>query len=189
MQALITLISENKTISRKRTTYSGIIGGLAGGLTMEIPMIVLAILMGMPADSFVSLLGMLLGATPDHASIDGMIIHLFVGMSIGAIFGIIVNSSKKLKLSGFKKGISLGIISGLIAMLIIGVPVLFVFMPPLMTNMMLAQQIPENVIKEQLQGLQMLMLIGSLVGHLIYGLTLGIFATAILKKQGVKLNE
>ncbi len=72
------MISEKRTISPKKTIYAGIVGGLAGGFTMEIPMVILALMIGMPTDSFVSLLGMLLGSKPESASTIGMIVHLFV---------------------------------------------------------------------------------------------------------------
>ena len=189
MQAYVVMILENKISPRKRI-YAGITGGLVGGITMEIPMVILAIVMGMPVDSFQSLLGMLFGSKPESASLVGMGIHLFVGMAIGAIFGIIADSSKKLRINGFKRGIGLGIIPGMIAMIIIGLPVLFVFIPPVMMKMILMMnpQITEQIAMQQLQGIQMLMIIGTFVGHIIYGITLGATFTAIVRK-GVKAEE
>lgn len=184
------MISENKTISPKKQIYAGIVGGLVGGVTMEIPMVILAMMIGMPTDSFPSLLGMLFGIKPESASLVGMVIHLLVGMTVGAIFGIIVGSSRKLAINGFKKGIALGIIPGMIAMVVIGLPVLSVFIPPVMVKMMLMMnpQVTEQIIVQQMQGLQMLMLIGTFVGHIIYGVTLGVIFTGIVKK-GVKIEE
>ena len=184
------MISETRTISTKKQIYAGIIGGLVGGFTMEIPMVFLAVMLGMPTDSFPSLLGMLFGARPEFASIIGLVIHLLVGMAIGAIFGAIVGTSKKLAVNGFKKGIGLGIIPGMIAMGVIGLPVLFIFIPPVMMKMMLMTnpQITEQIAMQQLQGMQMLMLIGTFVGHVIYGVTLGAIFTGIVKR-GAKIME
>ncbi len=184
------MISESKTISPKKQIYAGIIGGLIGGFTMEIPMVFLALMIGMPIDSFPSLLGLLFGSKPEFASVVGMAIHLFVGMAIGAIFGVVVSTSKKLGINGFKKGIGLGIIPGMIAMGVIGLPVLFVFIPPVMMKMLLMMnpQITEQIAMQQLQGMQMLMLVGTFVGHIIYGVTLGVIFTGIIKK-GEKIEE
>ncbi|TBR23129.1 MAG: hypothetical protein EPO63_06195 [Candidatus Nitrosotenuis sp.] len=184
------MISENKTISPKKRIYAGIIGGLIGGLTMEIPMVILAMMMGMPIDSFPFLLGLLFGSKPESASVVGMVTHLLVGMAIGAIFGIIVGSSKKLAINGFKKGVGLGIIPGMIVMVIIGLPILFVFIPPVMTKMMFMMnpQITEQIVMQQMQGVQMLMLIGTFVGHIIYGVTLGTIFIGVVKK-GEKIEE
>lgn len=184
------MISEARTISPKRRIYAGIIGGLVGGFTMEIPMVFLAVMLGMPTDSFPSLLGMLFGAKSESASIVGMAIHLLVGMAIGAIFGAIIGTSKKLGINGFKKGIGLGTIPGMIAMGVIGLPVLFVFIPPVMMKMMLMMnpQVTEQIAMQQLQGMQILMLIGTFVGHVIYGVTLGAIFTGMVKR-GTKIKE
>ncbi len=83
-----------------RIIIYGIIGGLVGGFVMYIVMTALMIQMDMGPNCFVIIMGLIIGQPYDKALIPGFVVHFAVSAVIGAIFGFIISSSKKLQLSG-----------------------------------------------------------------------------------------
>jgi TM2 domain-containing membrane protein YozV len=57
---------------------------------------------------------------------------------IGVIFGLVIVGVNKLKITGFVKGIGFGVATGLIAFVIIFLPIAMTVMPPKMTDLMKA---------------------------------------------------
>ncbi len=66
----------------------------------------------------------------------GIVIHLITSVAIGAIFGIVISRFDKLRIAGFARGISYGIATGLIAFVIIFLPIAIILMPPKMMDLM-----------------------------------------------------
>jgi hypothetical protein len=54
---------------------------------------------------------------------------------------------------------------------------------------MMNPEAPQEMIMQQLQGMQPMLLIGSLVSHIIYGVVLGVVTSAIVKRSQKQNSE
>jgi hypothetical protein len=167
--------SDLTRISLRKAILFGAIAGFVGGIIMEAPMVILALMMGMPMDSFVSLIGTLFGASPESASSVGMGFHSLVSSIVGIIFAVGVNKISRFEITSYKKGIKFGMIPGMVAFGVLGIPLLFVVFPPLMIQMMsmMNPQMTQEMVSEQIKGLLALMTINGLIAHVVYGIVLG----------------
>jgi len=119
----------------KKSIGAGIIGGIAGGGAMYGIMSVLMSMIGMGPNCFAIIMGMITGQSYEAAIGPGIAAHFGTSIAIGAIFGVII-STPKLQITGFKKGIALGIATGIIAYAVIFLPVAMTAMPPHMMDLM-----------------------------------------------------
>lgn len=129
------MTSQTIQYQAKRSIGAGIIGGIAGGAAMYGIMSVLMSMIGMGPNCFAIIMGMITGQSYEAAIGPGIAAHFGTSIAIGAIFGVIV-STPKLQITGFKKGIALGIATGIIAYAVIFLPVAMTAMPSHMMDLM-----------------------------------------------------
>ena len=132
----------------KRSIGAGIIGGIAGGAAMYGIMSVLMSMLGMGPNCFAIIMGMITGQSYEAAMGPGIAAHFGTSIAIGAIFGVVV-STPKLQITGFKKGIALGISTGIIAYAVIFLPVAMTAMPPHMMDLMKMMPMQGNTMPEK----------------------------------------
>lgn len=132
----------------KRSIGAGIIGGIAGGAAMYGIMSVLMSMIGMGPNCFAIIMGMITGQSYEAAMGPGIAAHFGTSIAIGAIFGVVV-STPKLQITGFKKGIALGIATGIIAYAVIFLPVAMTAMPPHMMDLMKMMPMQGNTMPEK----------------------------------------
>jgi len=173
-----------KMYSRKKAIGAGTIGGIVAGIVMLVPMMGMMSMMNLPVDLFPKLIGLSMGQTMESASSFGTVLHFLPSIIIGIIFGAVVSSSK-LSITSFKKGIPLGIAAGIISFIVIFLPMMMTVLPPIMMQLMqmMNPEAPQEMIMTQLQGMQPMMLAGSLISHIIYGAVLGLVSSAILRRS------
>ena len=115
--------------------FAGFIAAVAfTGIIMWLP-----IALGMPTGLFLHALGLLVTGTTttDDPALIGMTafaIILVMGISVGILFGIITSRFARLHASNRKRGVGFGIIAGLIAYLVLYVPMILTVYPQLLTN-------------------------------------------------------
>ena len=174
----------SKIYSPKKGVTSGTIGGIVGGIVMLVPMMLMMSMMNLPADLFPMLIGMAMNQMQQSASISGIGVHLVTSLIIGIIFGAVISSSK-LSVTSFKKGIPLGIGAGIISFVVLFLPMSMEVFPPTMMQLMqmMNPEASQEMIMQQLQGMQPMVLAGSFVSHIIYGIVLGVVSSAILRKS------
>src|SRR5919197_3754181 len=115
----------------------GAIGGFVGGLVMYAVMsgVMEAICMG--ANCFAVILALITGQPFSNSLVPvGLAIHLITSTIIGAIFGVVITNINKLRINGFAKGIGFGVAAGLIAFVILFLPIAMIAMPPKMMELM-----------------------------------------------------
>jgi len=142
-------------VSIRKQILSGSIGGIIGGIFMMIPIFFLSMMMGMPADGFVTMMGVALGSSIENAAITGGVLHFLASGIIGILFTIVTGKSKKLSIFGVKKGVALSVVTAAISMAVLGMPIMFGLMPPVMMQMMLEQnpETTQEFLMEQMQGM------------------------------------
>ena len=92
----------------------------------------------------------------------GWILHLLTGIIVGAIFGVAVAKVSRLRLKNTGRALVLGTVAGIVVWIIFFMPLMAVMMPALM-------------------GMPM-MVGGSFVAHIVYGLVLGGVASVAIPK-------
>ncbi|PJB96645.1 MAG: hypothetical protein CO079_09345 [Nitrosopumilales archaeon CG_4_9_14_0_8_um_filter_34_10] len=151
---------------------------------MLVPMMSMMSMMSLPSDLFPILVGMTMGQTQEDAAMMGIVFHFVPSIIIGIIFGAVISVSK-LSLKSFKKGISMGIVTGIISFAVIFLPMMMNVLPPTMLQLMQMMNpgAPQDMIMQQLQSMQPMLLAGSLISHIIYGIVLGSITYVIVRKS------
>jgi hypothetical protein len=130
--------------SKKVALGSGIVGGIAGGSVMYGIMSILMTQIGMGANCFAIIMGLITGQPYENALYPGITAHFLTSIAIGVAFGAIINV-KKLQIHGFGKGIGLGIATGVIAFAVIFVPIAMTVLPAHMMDLMKMMSMSNNV--------------------------------------------
>jgi len=126
---------ESILYSKKIALGAGIVGGIAGGAVMYEMMSMLMTQIGMGANCFAIIMGLITGQSYENALYPGMTAHFLTSIAIGVAFGAIINV-KKLQIRGFGKGIALGVATGVIAFAVIFVPMAMTVLPVHMMDLM-----------------------------------------------------
>jgi len=117
----------------------GAIGGLVGGIVMYVIMSAVMLALNMGANCFAIIVAMITGQPYSNSLIPlGVAVHLITSTVIGAIFGIVITSIRKLRITGFARGIGYGVATGLIAFVVIFLPITMTVMPSKMVDVMKA---------------------------------------------------
>lgn len=170
--------------SVRKGVVIGAISGAIAGAVMILPMMVTNTQMGLPADVFPILIGTMMGQGTSTAAGAGTAIHMLTSVLIGIIFGA-VTSTDKLGLTSFGKGIGLGLITGIIAFAVLFLPMMMTVLPPQMIALMqmMNPSAPLNMVMQQIQAMMPMMIGNSILAHLVYGVVLGVVATAIIRRS------
>jgi hypothetical protein len=144
----------------KKAIVWGLIGGLVGTIIMDLVIVGFFYVVGMPVGLIYSFIGDVAGSFFSRIGIKlsggvllGALVHFFLGLGLGGLFGALVTRINAFKLNSLKKGLLLGIIYIEIAS-----------QPILVTAPLLVEMTGPDIL--QWYGLSTFM-------HLIYGLILG----------------
>jgi hypothetical protein len=121
--------------SKKTAIGAGIVGGIAGGAVMYGIMSTLMTQIGMGANCFGIIMGLITGQSYENALWPGITAHFLTSIGIGVAFGAVINI-KKFQIRGFGKGVGLGIATGVIAYVVIFLPIAMTALPPHMMDLM-----------------------------------------------------
>jgi hypothetical protein len=150
-------------VKSSRVVISSVIGGIVGGVLMLIVLMAGAAGMGLPSDTFALIMGMGLGVSMGSAVMVGVLGHFTVSIVAGAIFGALVSYVKPLKLGKGPRSLALGLIFGIVVYLVFFLPMAMTVFSSVMMALMGAKAamiLPD-------------VLVVGLIGHIVYGLTLG----------------
>lgn len=128
-------MSETVLYSKKTAIGTGIVGGIAGGAVMYGVMSIVMTQIGMGANCFAIIMGLITGQSYENALVPGITAHFLASIVIGVAFGAII-TTKKFQIRGFGKGIGLGIATGIIAYVIIFLPIAMTVLPPHVMDIM-----------------------------------------------------
>jgi len=93
-----------------RALKFGVIGSLAGTVAMDLVMVVESLIVGVPVDGFVALIGSVVGG----GTLVGVALHLLMGSLLGLLFGAAVCKVDLLNINTVRKGVWLGLLAGLV---------------------------------------------------------------------------
>ncbi len=159
-------------LSTGRVIISAIIGGIIGGILMLLVLMAGAAGMGLSATTFALVMGMGLGASMGSAVMVGVLGHFIVSIIAGAIFGGIVSYVKALRLKNGPRSLILGVVFAVVLYLVFFLPMSMTVFASVMMNMMGAKasmMLPD-------------VLVIGFLGHILYGLALGIITFYLSRK-------
>ena len=136
-----------------------------------------------PFGTFFAVIGSSLGYYDSNTSpYIGLLLHFATGTVAGNLLGQGAIFWKKLIPYGLKRGIIMGVITGISLWLVLFLPLTtYVIQPKLdMFNLSAPNQYV-FVIAQHFQGLYMAVVIGSFFIHIIYGIILGIIAGRLIE--------
>lgn len=172
--------------SMKREVFFVVVGAIIGALTMVVPKTIFEVEMGLPYYLSWIAFGHVLGVYSSASVIAGIGIHLVTAISIGVVVGVFLYKTGILNISKVSNGIAYGIISGLVIFVAFFIPVQeFVLNPQVVSTMVevdksmsltqAAHQISHNLV---------VIIIGSIIMHLVFGITLGLVSSGLSIKFG-----
>ena len=133
---------------------------------------------GTPSGTFFAVIGISLGINdPVTAQYVGFGLHLLTGTVAGNIYGQVSIFWRKIAPNSYRHGIKTGLVVGIALWAILFVPLAtFGIQPKLDSFVMSAPNQYIFEIASQFQGLFPIIILGSLVFHLVYGILLGFLA-------------
>jgi len=158
-------------VSASRGVIFGLVGGLVAVIVMTIVMIGMFTMMGLPGDAFFAMIGIAMGGGVP----SGLVLHIITGLLIGLIFGAIVSQVGALRVTRIGKGVGLGAVAGIVAFVLLFLPMAMSLMPPAMVALLSTMQpgAPNEAVRQMAQSLMPTFLGGGFILHLIYGGVLG----------------
>jgi len=172
--------------SLKREVFFVVIGAVIGALTMVIPKTIFEVEMGLPYYLSWIAFGHVLGVYSSASVIAGIGIHLVTALSIGVVVGIFLYKTGILNISKISNGLLYGVISGLSIFLIFFIPVQqFVLNPQIISAMIeMDKSMSLAQAAHQISHNFLTIMIGSIIMHLIFGITLGLVSSGLSIKFG-----
>jgi len=134
---------------KKVSLGAGIVGGMVGGALMYGIMAILMTQIGMDANCFAIIMGLITGQSYENALGPGIVAHFLTSIAIGVAFGAIINV-KKFQIRGFGKAIGLGIATGVIAYVVIFVPIAMTVLPPHMMDLVAMMPMNDMVMSDHI---------------------------------------
>ena len=176
--------------SLKREVFFVVIAAIIGAITFVIPKAIFETEMGLPYYLSWIVFGHVIGVYSSQSVIAaGIAIHIVTAISIGIVVGIFLYKTGILIISKFSNGILYGLLAGTAVFVIFYMPVQqFILAPetartlaemesPRITQAEASQEISNNIVN---------IMIGSLITHLVFGITLGAISSLLSIRFGAR---
>jgi NADH dehydrogenase len=176
--------------SFKREVFFVVIGAIVGAVAMVIPKTLFEVQMGLPYYLTWIVFGHVAGvySSASASIIAGAMLHIITAVSIGVVTGIFLYKSNILNISKPSNGVIYGLITGIIVFAVFFIPVnQFVLSPEIIDILPEVQpSTTEAEVANMIRENQSSIMIGSIVMHLVFGVTLGIISSLLEIKFGAK---
>src|SRR5919109_92762 len=176
--------------SFKREVFFVVIGAIVGAVVMVIPKTFFEVQMGLPYYLTWIVFGHIAGvySSVSASILAGAMLHIITAVSIGVVTGIFLYKSNILNISKPSNGVIYGLITGIVVFAVFFIPVnQFVLSPEIIH--ILPEVQPSTTQAEAANTIeknQLSIMIGSIVMHLVFGVTLGIISSLLETKFGAK---
>lgn len=176
--------------SLKREVFFVVVGALVGAVTFGIGDTVLQISLGLPYDFIWVTFGNVIGIDSSTFSsmIAGVSIHIITSISIGIVIGIFLYKSRILNISKISNGLIYGLFAGSVVFIAFFIPVYEFILSDQMVNT-IAEINPSKRVTDIRQGIEKdfpSMIIGSIIIHLIFGVTVGLISSFLSIRFGTR---
>lgn len=173
--------------SLKREIFFVIIGSIIGAIIFVIPKTIFEVIMGMPYYLSWIVFGHVVGVSSSDVIIAGIGIHMLTAISIGVVIGIFLYKTGILNISKPSNGLIYGIFAGTVVFIVFFLPVYqFVLSPETVNTIQEMTREEKEQIESELSSGFFMVLMGSLVTHLIFGITVGLVSSILSIKFGTR---
>ncbi len=172
--------------SLRREVFFVVVGAIIGAATMVVPKTIFESEMGLPYYLTWAVFGHVLGIYSSASVFAGIAMHMATAISIGTVIGIFLYKTGILNISKLSNGLLYGLFTGAVVFAVFFIPVQQLVlapeiartlpqMEPSMTQAEAVQQIANNL---------WMIMIGSVIMHLVFGVTLGTVSSLLSVKFG-----
>ncbi len=174
--------------SLKREVFFVVIGAIIGAVTMVVPKTIFEFGMGLPYYLTWIVFGRIVGVYASASVFAGMAIHLVTAITVGIAVGIFLYKTGILNISKLSNGLLYGIFAGAVVFAVFFIPVQqFVLGPEIARTLAeIDPSITQAEAAEQIASNLLTIMIGSIVMHLVFGVTLGTFSSLLSIKFGAR---
>ena len=175
--------------SLKREIFFVIVGAIVGAIVFGIINTIFEVVIGMPYYLSWIVFGHVIGVySSDAVIIAGIGIHMVTAISIGVVLGIFLYKTGILNISKPSNGIIYGIFAGTVVFIVFFIPVYQFVLSPETVNTLQELPLDEKELIEypELPSELLTVLIGWLVTHLIFGITVGLVSSILSIKFGTR---
>jgi NADH dehydrogenase FAD-containing subunit len=176
--------------SFKREVFFVVVGAIVGAVAMVIPKTFFEVQMGLPYYLTWIVFGHIAGvySSVSASILAGAMLHIITAISIGVVTGIFLYKSNILNISKPSNGVIYGLITGIVVFVVFFIPVnQFVLSPEIIHILPEVQPSTTQAEAANMLGKnQLSIMIGSIVMHLVFGVTLGIISSLLEIKFGAK---
>lgn len=145
---------------------------------------------GVPYGTFYKIVGLLFGFEGQNAIMLGIALHLITTTIIGMIFSSASTTHRLLYLSTMKKGLLAGGVTGVEIFALMFMPLTVYAVVPLLEGIVTGQpSSPDFFVAEKILGQMDQILWGSLVVHIMFGITMGFVTTLMLRSEYQKYKS
>lgn len=173
--------------SFRREVFFVVIGAIIGAITFAIPETIFEVQMGLPYYLSWIVFGHILGVYSSTSSvIAGITLHTIVAISIGIVVGIFLYKTGILNISKLSNGLFYGLLAGSVIFVLFFLPVQqFVLAPEMVRTMVeMNPSMTQSEADHQISNNLLTILVGSIVTHLVFGITLGIISSLLSIRFG-----
>ena len=176
--------------SLKREVFFVVVGAILGAVTFGISETIFQILIGSPYYLVWIAFGHVVGVvSPLSASIvAGISIHALTSISIGIVIGIFLYKTGILNISKISNGVVYGLFAGSVVFVVFFLPVQYFVLSSQIANTMVEidPSMTEIDAKQELESNFAIIILGSIIMHLIFGVTVGFFSSVLSIRFGTK---
>ncbi len=172
--------------SLRREVFFVVIGAIIGAVTMVVPKTIFEVGMGMPYYLTWIVFGNVVGVYSSAAILAGIAIHMLTAVSIGIAVGVFLYKTSILIISKLSNGLLYGLFAGVVVFAVWFIPVYHFVLAPETASMLaeISPSITEAEAAQQIANNLVNMMIGSIIMHLVFGVTLGVFSSLLSIKFG-----
>jgi len=174
--------------SLRREVFFVVIGAVVGAIFMVVPRMIFEAGMGLPYYVTWIAFGHVVGVYSSFSVLAGITIHMITAICIGIIIGIFLYKTGILNISKISNGLIYGLFSGIVIFVVFFIPVSqFVLAPEIaraLTEMV--PSITEADAAKQLASNFSQIIVGAIITHLIFGVTLGLICSILSIKFGTR---
>jgi len=169
--------------SLRKEVFFVAIGSVVGAFTMHLPRMFLDLFGDSSYHVWLLVAAKVVNSSQPEI---GLALHFFVATVIGIITGVFLHKVLRFNISRIHKGLSYGILSGVVVFVVFAIPVSQIFLGPNtieilseinpeMTATQVAQEVERSFLNQMLNSLFM---------HIVWGVTLGTISLLLTRKMG-----
>src|SRR5215831_8477159 len=175
--------------SLKREVFFVVVGAIVGAVTFVIPKAIFEVEMGLPYYLTWIAFGHVVGVYSSESVIAGIAIHMLTAISIGIVVGIFLYKTGILNISKLSNGILYGVFAGLVVFVVFFIPVYQFVLAPEIAHTMKKMNLNMSQAGEPYEAIGknnnfLTIMIGSIITHLVFGVTLGMVSSLLSVRFG-----